>query len=445
MTTGQHGAPTLPSGGQPSPDTAPGRRRATRSGVVVGLLLVLGVLADVAARVLVERGYVDRDLELVRIGSAVLLGAAAALGSDMALVRWTDFGTAARAGVAALVLLVVGGVVWFLRSGGVDQEYQTGTISSAEPWAHRPLLTGGNGYRYYISLDRHPDSMRARMELRGAGIPIEAELQDDGSLVAEGVLPGDATWTALIQLIEGEGRYMLYVDSTPPTPLTVPHAERATRFEDGRTSAAFIFTTEDTGWATIDVESRGDPAPETPGLYVRDSRGRLWASSPAAVDDPVRTELPAGVYVIEVRGEAGQAFALELTVADSVGPAPGGQPGIEPQPSPDPVDPVDPGPAPGPGVVEPTLVAVPDVARAPAPDAERALAEAGFVVETIPVCSTSFAAADAAVGDTRQVVLAGATSVETEVEVVGADGVTMSELPAGSALVVKSFSGVPCG
>lgn len=68
----------------------------------------------------------------------------------------------------------------------------------------------------------------------------------------------------------------------------------------------------------------------------------------------------------------------------------------------------------------------------------------GLVDETVPVCSGSLFAAGAAVGTTRQVVLAGAASLADEVEVVGSHGVTVAALPHGSGLVLKSFSGVAC-
>ena len=263
----------------------------------------------------------------------------------------------------------------------------------------------------------------------GRGTPIEGVVQPDGKIVAEGVLVG-STWTAKVSLLSGEGRWMLFVDSARPRTLHGPTEKLTTSLEAERTRAGFVFASRRPTTARITVAS-DDPGHATPGLGLRDAGGGLWDAVPPGGTGQVESAIPKGSYVIEVQGEPGQAFTLSFVLDDT------GM-GVTEEPAP----PSTSEPTQGPDA--PPNVAVPDVSMEPATAAALELAAAGFVVETVPVCSNSLFAQGAEVGTTRQVVLAGASSVHDEVEVVGKAGVTTPELPRGSSVVLKSFSGLAC-
>ncbi|GIG23578.1 hypothetical protein Cch01nite_43020 [Cellulomonas chitinilytica] len=451
--------------------TAAGRRAVAllssprrKTAVAVVILAVVLVLMQQSLKAVDDSGIVDRDFEQLRIAVALLGGLAVAVTTHK-LLGWNALSAAWQNLIAVVVGVAVVAVTVLVGRGG-DQEFVLGRLDGQHPFAQRTLLSGGSGYRYYITLEGYPKEMSARLQLRGSGTPIEGEKQNDGTVVAEGVLTGDATWTALVTLLTGEGPYRLYVDSAPPMRLDGPSDSRAASFDAGRTRAGFVFES-DGRWSTahIHVRSAGGAAvQDTPGLALKDDRGRLWATAPLRGTGSVDTTIPRGSYVVEVQGAvAGQGFTLSLDLEPAAS-------GASPDPS-EPAGPTGPStPAPTatstpvptvpstpvptvpstPAPTEPSTpvtaddVAVPDVAGQPATDAAHALTDAGFVAEVVTVCSTSLHTEGAPVGTTRQVVLAGATSTSEEVEVVAKDHVVIPVLPRGTVLTVKSYSGLPC-
>jgi hypothetical protein len=83
------------------------------------------------------------------------------------------------------------------------------------------------------------------------------------------------------------------------------------------------------------------------------------------------------------------------------------------------------------------VVAVPDVYDVPEAEGRARIADAGLTSRSIPVCSSSVAA-----GGIRQV-----KDRREEVVLVDKDGVTQAgqRVPAGSLVVLKVSTGVPCG
>ena len=361
-------------------------------------------------------GAVDRNIEAIRFVASLLGAIVAALGSSTLLkallprLQWIWNLT-----IAAVVASVVMASTIWLVVNRPEQEFMEGALTSGAPFATRTLLSGGNGFRYYVTFTPS-ESLKADLSIRGAGSSIPGELQPDGrTVVAEGVLVGDTTWTAQITYTGGTGRYLLYVNSAGPEELTMSPAQLARAFDAGRSRAGYVFVaTEDTD-VYLHVEST-NTATASPGMLLRDSDGTPIDNVPIGGNGTIFTKIRAGTYVLAVQGATDQRFGI---VFDATNPS---------NPADKPTD----------------RVTVPDVSNKPGQDSSNALTDAGFVVQTVPVCSDSLAASGAAEGTTRQVVLAGAPTAAEEVEVVSAKSVKVADLPVGTVLDIKTFNGKSC-
>lgn len=440
------------SGRSGAAHAATGKSGKTALGVVLivaGLGLVLGAWRGVLSA-LDATGLVDEVIEQWRLVGAFAGAALTALGAKGILGAWANRIPPPWQWVlaSAVFLTVLAPALWFLLVRP-DQEYVEGEISEDQPFAKRTLLTGTNGSRYFITLDTSPE-LSATFSIRGAGREIFG-VADRGRVVADSVLAGNVTWTVVIKSLKGDGKYMLYVDSVEPHELEISDKAVEHSFDPLLSRASFIFQVGDGSASTAEVFVRVRAVTEDeadPGWTLRSSSGTTIAhkliedeTKPFTVNQETHAEVPSGTYVLDVFGAVGQRF--ELTVNDGVPGTP--RPTSTPMPTPTP----DPGPGP---VPQPDLVAVPVEAqyRAPGTAVVSALVGAGFVVQTVPVCSNSFAADDLPVGATRQVVKSGAATISDEVEIIGASGLNTANLaegnalPRGSRLDVKTFSGLPC-
>ena len=423
--------------GKVQPDsatTAPTATGATKrvavgvSLILVGLALIT-VFADALSSTLNEAGVVDRRVVAFNSVLSLIGLISAGLGANVVLSpllrghgRWW-----LQALVFVAVVAIAGAYAWFIYAERPDSEYVEGELSSAEPFAHRVLISGGNGHRYYITFTPS-GSLSAEVQLRGGGNPIVGVRQDNGVQVIEGVLVGDTTWTAVLRYLDGEGKYLVFVDSADPEKLTMSSQRWDRSLDVGRSRVGYVFDVAERGdhhdirqAVFLRVESRRAGQPN-PGVILRTATGTPIDNVPVGGDGTIFTKVPPGPYVVEVQGEPGQRYWITL---DNENPDQQGTPPTT----------LPPGPAPS--------VPVPDVARRPEAEAVAKLTAAGFVVQSYAVCSNSLAQEGAPVGTTRQVVRAGGPAVGEE-EVVGLDGVVIDTLPKGTHLDVKVFSGLPC-
>jgi len=433
-----------------------GRQTARSARTISVFVTCLGLVVAVSTSVLASidaAGLVDEDIERARFVAGLAGGLLTALGTKGVLAGWTGLSGLWQVVVAVLVGLVTIAPALWLFFDNPSQEYLEGEITADSPFAKRTLLTGGNGSRYFVTLDTAP-GLTATFSIRGAGQEITG-VEGNGRIVADGVLAGDATWTVVIKSLEGTGKFYLYVDSVEPDEVRVGDGPETHSFDPLRSRAGFVFDvrgdSDDT--APVYVRARAVTDGESdPGWTLRSSKGLTIdhrvvedKGNPATVDQSTFAEVPSGEYVLDVFGAVGQRF--ELIVDDHVPtdvdpPDSSGQPQPIPPPSP-----VDPGPGPTPTRQPDTdLVVLPAEVQFTAPESTvvPALAGAGFVVQAVPVCSNSFAAEGLAVGSTRQIVLAGAVTFSDEVEIVGSHGRNRETLPRATGLQVKTFNGLPC-
>ncbi len=412
--------PAQPSDG---PDDAPARDNQKRIAAGAGgmVLVVAGVgiatqLAEALNAGLEEIGTVDRRTVVVQFCASVLgalvVAFGAGIGAKAALPEMSGF---AQLLVAVLIaLVVVGGSYWILVERP-DSEFVIGELDESEPFTQRVLVSGGSGHRYLVTLESS-GTLRAEMRLRGAGRSIDGVLQEDGSILLEGVLVGSTTWTATLKYLEGDGKYRIFVDSAEPEKLTPDDSELQRGYSSGASRQSYTFDLSDRDSVFIEVEPLAGAL--GPGLVLSDDNGTTYASAAEGTEKAtIFTELPPGDYVLEVRGGASQSYSLVYNDADPDAPQ----------------------------TTAPTVpdedVDVPDVARLPEAEAAAALTDAGFAVNSFAVCSSSLQGPENA-GLTRQVVIGGTAS--DEVEVVGLEGVVVDRLPAGTPLDVKVSSGLPC-
>lgn len=432
-------SPQADPNGSGSPPAKSAAGSITGVGLVlggIGLMVAAfgGVLSTIDAT-----GIVDENVEWWRFVVAVVSAVMTAVGTDVLLRTWDAFPRGWQVTLAVLVgLITIVPAAWLLLNRP-NQEFVQGEISEDTPFAKRTLLSGENGSRYFITLDTVP-GLTAKFSIRGAGQEI-AGIASDGRVVAEGVLSGDATWTVVITPLQGSGKYLLYVDSVEPERMSVGEEVQARSFEPGRARSSFVFDLHPAsgGKAEVFVQVRAAVDDESnPGWTLRSSQGITIdhkvvedKSKPFTVDQSTFTKVLPGEYVLDVFGTVGQQF--ELIVNDR-----------------DPDNPSQPAPEPTPG----GLVAIPAGVefQAPGSDVVTALVGAGFVVQNVPVCSNSFAAADPPipVGATRQIVKSGAATIAEEVEILGDNGLNSANLgegdtlPRGTRLDVKTFNGLPC-
>lgn len=359
-----------------------------------------------------------------------------AFGADMVLKSWPKMKVHWRIVISLSIAAAAFGLTIWVLLDRPNQEFVQGEISDETPFATRTLLSGKNGSRYYITLDTVP-GLTGKFSIRGAGQEIPGSLSD-GRLVAEGVLAGDATWTVVITSLEGSGKYLLYVDSVEPERLSISPEAQTRGFDPGRARSSFVFDVKSgsDGKGAIFVQVRSpDEDDPSPGWALRSSQGITIANEAAEDKSNNSTEsrnlfttVVPGEYVLEVFGTVGQQF--EVTVNDRNPEAPDEAPAI-PSDSPEPIPPSVQFQAPGSDVVT-------------------ALIGAGFVAQSVPVCSNSFAAAGLPVGSTRQIVKSGAATAADEVVILDENGLNTANLgdgntlPKGTRLDVKTFSGLPC-
>jgi hypothetical protein len=369
-----------------------------------------------------EVGLVDRRVAGLGIGVAVIGAVVTALGARTAVSDWIGSGKqrwVRETAVFLAVTLTAAGAWWFVYVTRPDSEFVEGVLTVEDPFDHRVLISGGNGHLYFITFTPS-GSLDAEVQLRGGGQQSVGTLQESGTQVIERVLVGDATWTAVMRHLDGEGGYLLFVDSAEPEQLIFGTEAAARAFEPGRTRAGYTFDVEQRQevYVGVDAVTDADPAP---GLVLRNSGGTTIDNVPAGGDGVIFTVVPKGAYVLEVLGQPAQRYRIVLSDRN-------------------PDDPAARPPEPTSG-----SVAVPDVSRAPEQVAVRQLTEAGFTVQSYAVCSSSLAEEGAPTGTTRQVVQQGTGSASGEEEVVGLEGVVVGTLPASTPLDVKVFNGLPCG
>lgn len=385
-------------------------------------LTVVGIAGQAVVSAFSELGVVDRRVAALGIGVSIVGAVVAALGVRTAFRQWVIKGEhrwvrelivfVAATGVAAVAIV-------FVYVTRPDSEFVEGTLAGDHPFDRRVLLSGGNGYVYFITFTPS-GSLDAEVQLRGGGQMTVGTLRESGTQVIERVLVGDATWTAVMRHVSGEGGYLLFVDSAAPEHLVLGTESEVRAFDPERTRAGYTFELDQRQDIYIEAEALHDRDP-APGLVLRTSGGTPIDNVPVGGDGVVFTTAPQGDYVLEVLGQPAQRYRLTLNDRN-------------------PHEPEERPPTPPSG----DLV-VPDVSRAPEQEAVRELTEAGFVVQSYAVCSGSLAAEGASTGTTRQVVRQGTGSASGEEEIVGLEGVVVERLPALTQLDVKVFNGLPCG
>ena len=125
-------------------------------------------LMTVAIDAIDGAGLIDHRFEMLRIPAALLGGGLAAL-STSKLLNFTGLPKGWQNVCAAAVAVLVVAVPVTLGLTRSDQEYMEGKVTADHPWDRRTLLSGGNGYRYYITLERHPSDLSVGLEIRGQG------------------------------------------------------------------------------------------------------------------------------------------------------------------------------------------------------------------------------------------------------------------------------------
>lgn len=413
-----NGGSASASGGATESDTKMSALVAGGGLVVLGLAIAL-LTADAIVSSLDSSGAVDRKIETIRFTATLLGAVVAGLGANTMLKAVVPKLTWWWQLAIAIVLMgvIVVSTTWFFVERP-DQELVEGELSPDDPFEERVLVSGGNGYRYFVTLERS-GTLQAQLRVQGIGSPIPGVVQEDGRIVAEGVLVGDATWTLLLSYVEGAGKYRVFVDSAGPESLTMNEEPINRAFDTGRSRAGYTFSLPRETSVFLQVESANQQAP-TPGMLLRESDGTPIENVAIGEDGLIFTRVPRGDYVLAVIGSQNQRFRLTFDDRDP-------DSGVT-----------------APSIPDPTEVVVPNVFGLPEQNAVAELSDAGFVVQTVPVCSNSMAADGATVGTTRQVVLSGATSPADEVEIVGEAGVRRNNLDSGTALDVKTFNGLPC-
>jgi hypothetical protein len=376
------------------------------------------VIGKAVTSTLDEVGIVDRREAVLAVLVSTLGAIAAGLGSGVIVKQLAGRLVATTVGILVLAVLV--GLGWFLYTDRPNAEYVEGELSAKKPFAHRVLISGGNGYRYYITFTPAV-SLSADIQLRGGGQPIAGVLTDRGAQVIEGVLVGNTTWTALLRHRDGQGKYVVFVDSAAPELLAVNGRALDRTLDVGRTRIGYIFEAlgRDDQPVFLRVRARS-PGQADPGVILRTDKGTPMGNVPPGGDGTIFTTIPAGSYVVEVQGEPGQAFTITL---DSKNPQNPGELPVVPAPN--------------------ESAPVPNVAARPEAEAVSRLTAAGFVVQSYPVCSNRLALTNAPVGITRQVVRVNASTRESEV--VSDTRVVVPSLPKGTRLEVNIFNGLAGG
>jgi hypothetical protein len=390
-----------------------------------GSLLVagLGICAAIGKAItstLDEFGVVDRRAAVGALLVSMLGAIAAALGSGVIAKELAGRRRMLPILAGLLTLVALGGLGWFVYADRPNAEYVEGELSADHPFAHRVLISGGNGYSYYVTFTQ-AGSLSAEIQLRGGGQPIAGVLTDNRVQVIEAVLAGDTTWTALLGRHEGQGKYLVFVDSAAPERLVINGQPMNRTLDVGRTRTGFVFEVserQDHQSIFLSVKGRSPGQPNL-GVVLRTDKGTPMANAPPGGDGTIFTTVSVGTYVVEVQGGPGQGFTLTL---DNKNPKNPGQAPVVPAPD------------------ESALV--PDVAGRLESEAVSRLSAAGFVVQSYPVCSNRLAAAKTPIGTTRQVVRVNASTGETEV--ISDTKVVVPSLPTGTRLDVKAFNGLAC-
>jgi hypothetical protein len=378
-------------------------------GLAIAVVALVVVVVGVCLTVIATSGLTTPVENILKIAGGGLSTAVGLLVANKLLLKRLPKWAFVAAGVATAGILYVALVVTDEPGLRFTGELTEDTRAASHAFRTRP------GQRVVVVLETS-GGLEADLRVSRGRITASGSIGPDGLVRIDDTVPG-GTWTAkVIAVGDSVGSYELRIDRDDPSAVSV----------GDELTGEVLLEPEDSNGYQLDIEKEqhvflrvDDLAPTDLDLDIKVYKSNGF---PAAlvdrVDDgwEVFQRFRAGRYVIVVEAPESPSGRYTLHVRSDA-------PGDEPAPAGPPAE---------------GLVAVPDVARVPQEDAEEALLEAGFAPRSVPVCSSSVPE-----GSVRQVVrLEG----DGEIEVVGLDGVvpTVSHLEAGTNLIVKIGTGLPC-
>jgi hypothetical protein len=378
--------------------------------LATAVVALVAIVVGVCLTVIAASGLTTPMENILKVSAGGLSAAVGLLVANRLLLKRLPKWAFVAAGLATAGILYVALVVMDepgLRfSGRLTEE----TRAASHTFGTRP------GQRVVAVLETS-DGLEADLRLTRGRITASGSIGADGLVRIDDTVPG-GTWTAkVIAVGDSVGSYELRIDRDDADAVAVGDELTGEVLLEPEDSNGYQLEIEEEQQVFLRVD---DTAPADLDLDIKVYKSNGF---PAALVEQVddgwevfqRFRADRYVIVVEAPGAPNGRYTLHLR-RDA--------PGDEQAPA----VPPDEG-----------LVALPDVARASQADAEEALLEAGFAPRSVPVCSSSVPQ-----GIVRQVVM---LEGDGEMEVVGLDGVvpTVGRLEAGTDLIVKVGTGLPCG
>jgi hypothetical protein len=414
---GDTGNGAKPSGGPDSDDSDNGgtdlkdRDVGDSSGVglAIAVVALVVVVVGVCLTVIAASGLTTPMENILKIAGGGLSTAIGLLVANKLLLKRLPKWAFVAAGLATAGILYVALVLMDEPGLRFTGELTEDTRAASHVFSTRP------GQRVVVVLETS-GGLEADLRVSRGRITASGSIGPDGLVRIDDTVPG-GTWTAKVNAVgDSVGSYELRIDRDDASAVSVGDELTGEVLLEPEDSNGYQLELEEEQQVFLRVDDLA-PADLDLDIKVYKSNG-FPAALVDRVDDgwEVFQRFRAGRYVIVVEAPGAPSGRYTLHVRRDA-------PGDEPAPAGPPAE---------------GLVAVPDVARVSQADAEEALLEAGFAPRSVPACSSSVPE-----GAVRQVVM---LEGDGEIEVVGLDGVvpTASHLEAGTNLIVKIGTGLPC-